>query len=70
MTAPKTATKSARSLWLLQVLPIAAIGLQSWADLVTELELLLGRRLLLHAAVSSGSLSMVLLILDLCAAFR
>lgn len=62
---PVAITRSA-----VQVLPVAAIGLHSLDDLVAELEALLGRRLLLHAAVSSGSLSMVVLILDLFRDFQ
>lgn len=54
---------------LTQVLPIAAIGLRSWSDLVAKLEMLLGRHLLLHAVTSSGSVSMAILVLDLCRAF-
>jgi hypothetical protein len=53
-----------------QILPVAAIGLAAWPDLVAKLEEYLGERLLLHAAVTSGSLSMVILILDLHELFR
>lgn len=49
----------------LQVLPVAAVGLTEWLELVAALEDLLGNGLLLHAAVSSGSLSTVVLLLDL-----
>jgi len=52
------------TMWL-QILPVAAIGLGAWLDLVAKTEEYLGERLLLHAAVTSGSLSMVVLLLDL-----
>ena len=49
----------------LQIFPVAAVGVESWEALVQRTELYLGRDLLLHAAVTSGSVSMVTLILDL-----
>lgn len=50
---------------ILQIFPVAALGKGSWRELVSCIELYLGEGLILHAAVSSGSASMVTLILDL-----
>ena len=49
----------------IQVWPVAALGLTTWSEVVAAIELYLGQDLLLHAAVSSASVSMVTLILDL-----
>lgn len=53
-----------------QIFPVAALGLTSWEAVVGGVEDYLGENLLLHAAVSSGSVSMVTLILDLHDCFR
>lgn len=53
----------------LQVLPVAAVGLSSWSELVAAVEEVLGSRQMMHAAVSSGSVSMVILLLDLFTRF-
>jgi len=47
------------------VLPVAAMGLVSWQEVVGKVEEHLGEKLLLHAAVTSGSLSLVTLLLNL-----
>ncbi len=47
------------------MLPVASLGLEGWQEVVEKAEDYLGEDLLLHAAVTSGSLSMVTLLLDL-----
>lgn len=51
-------------------MPVAAISTRSWPEIVRNVEEYLGEDLLLHAAVSSGSVSMVTLILDLHDMFK
>ena len=49
---------------------MAAIGLVTWLDIVSSVEAYLGQDLLLHAIVSSASMAMLLLILDLYDLFK